>query len=80
MSGFVRHSEQSKAKIAAALSGRPHTKAHKKAIAEGWKRRRVNGGEAPHGTPARYKNAHCRCDECRAAWHDYKRARKAARS
>jgi len=75
MTGFVRHSEQSKAKIAAALRGRPHTKAHKKAIAEGWRRRRENGGETPHGAPARYKRG-CHCQECRDAWAAYKRGRQ----
>ena len=79
MSGFVRHSKQSKARIAAALSGRPHTKAHKNAIAEGWKCRRENGGKTPHGTPARYKRG-CHCQDCRDGWSAYKRARKAARS
>jgi hypothetical protein len=74
------HTQETKDRLAAGMRGKPKTAAHNRAVSEGWKRRMANGGESPHGTSARYKNAHCRCDECRAAWHGCKRARKAARS
>lgn len=77
--GFASHTAESRAKISEALRGRPRTRAHNKAISDGWRRRLENGGETPHGSPSRYKYG-CRCDECRTAWREYKRARSAVRS
>jgi hypothetical protein len=62
------------------MKGKPKSKEHARAISDGLKRRHANGGVMPHGTAARYKGPlRCRCDECRRAWRDYKRARRAAK-
>lgn len=33
---------------------------------------------ADHGTPSRYSNEGCRCDDCRVAWSSYLRSRRLA--
>ncbi|MCY3784598.1 MAG: HNH endonuclease [Chloroflexi bacterium] len=33
---------------------------------------RISADNVPHGTVNAYTHHHCRCDECRAAWREYK--------
>jgi hypothetical protein len=49
------HSDETKRRLAEAHRGKPKSAEHKRAITEGLLRRSRNGGETPHGTPAKYK-------------------------
>jgi hypothetical protein len=76
---FSGHTAETKDRIAAAHLGKPKAAGHGAAIRKGQKLATANGGEMPHGTAGRYKGPlRCRCDECRTAWREYKRARRAA--
>lgn len=76
---MMQQTDEAKARIAESQRGKPRSTEYRKAIAEGRRLAAANGGVMPHGTPGRYKsNPPCRCDECREAWRQYKRERRAA--
>jgi hypothetical protein len=73
----MRHTDETKRRMSEAQKGRPIAH-HAKTVAS----RVAHGGNPPHATAARYKGsrarAGCRCEECRTAQREYKRARTQA--
>jgi NUMOD3 motif len=67
--GAWRLTDETKHKISVALKDRPLTTEHRRAISAARR-----GAVPAHGDRNRYKRLGCRCEPCRQAQADYRRA------